>query len=191
MISAIILASGFSRRMGENKLHLEINNKKIYQHVIDEVSKVSVSEKIIVTNDDEISNYGENLEFISYKNYNAFIGKSESIKIGIQKSNSNNDFIIFMCDQPFIKACIIEKIINEFNLSKKITYPLYGNKFGSPVIFPKEYRKKFLTLTGDEGGKKFINEFNSHPCHISDEFCGIDIDTHEEFNLYKKLKTNN
>ena len=34
-ISAIILASGFSKRMPQNKLKLLVREKKVYQYIID------------------------------------------------------------------------------------------------------------------------------------------------------------
>gem|GEM_PF-7061796 len=50
-ISAIILASGFSKRMPQNKLKLLIREKKVYQYIIDNIEKIEFAEKIIVTND--------------------------------------------------------------------------------------------------------------------------------------------
>ena len=53
MISAIIMASGSSRRMGKNKLKLKYKEKFIFEYVIDLVSSYPFDEKIIVTNGSE------------------------------------------------------------------------------------------------------------------------------------------
>jgi len=48
-ILGAILAGGKSKRMGKDKLFLEINNKKLIEHTIDKVKKY-LKEVIIITN---------------------------------------------------------------------------------------------------------------------------------------------
>jgi len=50
-ILGAILAGGQSKRMGKDKLYLEINNKKLIEHTIDKVKKY-LKEVIIITNQD-------------------------------------------------------------------------------------------------------------------------------------------
>lgn len=95
MISAIIMASGSSRRMGKNKLKLKYKEKFIFEYVIDLVSSYPFDEKIIVTNDLDIIKYAEDNKITSYTNEEAIIGKSESIKIGIRNSKQKNACMFF------------------------------------------------------------------------------------------------
>jgi len=48
-ILGAILAGGQSRRMGKDKLFLELNNKKLIEHTIDKVKKY-LKQVIIITN---------------------------------------------------------------------------------------------------------------------------------------------
>ena len=50
-ILGAILAGGQSKRMGKDKLFLELNNKKLIEHTIDKVKKY-LKEVIIITNQD-------------------------------------------------------------------------------------------------------------------------------------------
>ena len=50
-ILGAILAGGQSKRMGKDKLFLELNNKKLIEHTIDKVRKY-LKEIIIITNQD-------------------------------------------------------------------------------------------------------------------------------------------
>jgi len=50
-ILGAILAGGQSKRMGKDKLFLELNNKKLIEHTIDKVKKY-LEKVIIVTNQD-------------------------------------------------------------------------------------------------------------------------------------------
>ena len=63
LISAIIMASGFSKRMGENKLLMKYNNKFLIEHTLDIISKCNFNDKVIVTQYDTIKIIGENLNF--------------------------------------------------------------------------------------------------------------------------------
>jgi len=50
-ILAAILAGGQSKRMGKDKLFLELNNKKLIEHTIDKVKKY-LKKIVIITNQD-------------------------------------------------------------------------------------------------------------------------------------------
>ena len=60
-ILGAILAGGQSKRMGKDKLFLELNNKKLIEHTIDKVKKY-LKEVIIITSQEN--------EFFSKNNIN-------------------------------------------------------------------------------------------------------------------------
>ena len=59
MISAIILASGYSRRMGKNKLLLKYEGKSLIEHTIDTILQCDFSEVILVAREEEIIEIGK------------------------------------------------------------------------------------------------------------------------------------
>ncbi len=114
-ILAAILAGGQSKRMGKDKLFLELNNKKLIEHTIDKVKKY-LKEVIIVTSQEN--------EFFSKNN---LITVKDCIKgqlgplVGIltamkwAKENLTNCSWIatFPCDTPFFPESIIKDFIKE------------------------------------------------------------------------------
>ena len=48
MIAAIILASGMSKRLGRNKLLLPLGNKRVIEHVIDNVKSSRIKDIYLV-----------------------------------------------------------------------------------------------------------------------------------------------
>ena len=76
MVNAIIMASGLSKRMGENKLLLKYKEIPVVEHVIREVSKCKFNEVILVSQYDEVLKIGEKYEFKLIKNNNSEIGQS-------------------------------------------------------------------------------------------------------------------
>lgn len=180
-ISAIIMASGFSNRMGENKLKLDVKGKKMFEYTVDLVDKLDFEKKILVTNDSEIKEYSKE-KLTVCNNEDAEIGKSSSIKIGVENSGDVDAYIFFVCDQPFVSKETVEKLISNFEEnSHKITFPMYGKKRGAPMIFPKEFKESLLNLENDQGGVVLITNDNSQSVLIESEIEHIDIDTREEY----------
>ncbi|RVU54134.1 nucleotidyltransferase family protein [Anaerosphaera multitolerans] len=188
-ISAVILASGMSSRMGENKLKLKYKGKSIFEYTIDLVGKLDFNDRLVITNDDEILNYGEKQKLRVIKNENFKEGKSESVKLGVRNSSEDSlGYMFFVCDQPLLSADTVEGLLEVFKENtEKIIYPMYGDRRGAPMIFPKAYRDKLLTLEKDQGGVIFIREDNSLPVNISSEVEHIDIDTVEDYERLLKL----
>ena len=102
LISAIIMASGFSRRMGENKLLMKYNNKFLIEYTLDVISKCNFKDKLIVTQYEKIKEIGENLDFKVVKNKYPNRGISESIKLGIKNCEESEGYMFFVGDQPLL-----------------------------------------------------------------------------------------
>ena len=184
-ISAIILASGFSKRMPQNKLKLLIREKKVYQYIIDNIEKIEFAKKIIVTNDEEISFYASQKNILAIPNARAEEGKSASIKKGVENSEDVNAYMFFVADQPFLTVPTIKNLMEFYCKNKDyIIYPKYGNDRGSPVILPSRYKNELLNLEKDKGGASLINENNSKFLIIENTIEGFDIDDTES---YEKL----
>ena len=110
LISAIIMASGFSRRMGENKLLMKYNNKFLIEYTLDVISKCNFKDKLIVTQYEKIKEIGENLDFKVVKNKYPNRGISESIKLGIKNCEESEGYMFFVGDQPLLDKKDIEKL---------------------------------------------------------------------------------
>lgn len=187
-ISAIILASGFSKRMPQNKLKLPINGKQIYQYIVDNISQIEFAKKIIVTNDEEISFYASQKNILAIPNARAEEGKSASIKKGVENSENVDAYMFFTADQPFLTVPTIKNLMEFYCKNKDyIIYPKYGNDRGSPVILPSKYKNELLNLEKDKGGASLINENNSKFLIIENTIEGFDIDDTESYEKIIKM----
>lgn len=187
MISAIVMASGFSRRMGEDKLKLLIDGKEMYQYTVDLVEEAGFNPKILVSNDEEIREYGKSKGFDVYDNPDAEIGKSESIRIGVENTPEEAEgYIFFVSDQPFVTLETVEKIVEEFKKDPtKITVPYYDGKRGAPILFPADTRQGLLELKGDQGGIVLLKDHPEVRVEIEDAIEHTDIDTPEDYKEHK------
>jgi len=114
-ILGAILAGGQSKRMGKDKLFLELNNKKLIEHTIDKVKKY-LKKVIIITNQDN--------EFFSKNNLitvkdciegqlGPLVGILTAMKWAKENLNKCSWIATFPCDTPFFPKSIIESFIKE------------------------------------------------------------------------------
>lgn len=192
MICAIIMASGFSKRMGKNKLLMKYNNKFLIEHTLDTISKCDFKERIIVTQYEEIKKLGEKLNFKVVINEYANKGQSESIKLGIKSASESEGYMFFVGDQPLLNKNDIEKLIKVFKGDTNyIVIPKFKDKCGNPVIYPSIYKKQILDLKGDKGGKSIIKSSHKIKYVNVNENTLFDIDNIDDFNNLLERKAEN
>jgi len=189
MITGIILASGFSRRMGRQKLLMKIGRKPMLERVIEAIKASKIDEIILVYNDAKISSLGERFKIKTVYNPNPMDGQSNSIKYGIEASDAKTKgYMFFVGDQPYLEPLVINRLLEEFDIGLKgIILPRYDEQQGNPVIFHSKFKKALLSLEGDSGGRKIIEE-NLHEVGYLDfdnPIYGKDIDTWEAYDEFK------
>ena len=190
LISAIIMASGFSRRMGENKLLMKHNDKFLIEYTLDVIYKFAFKDKVIVTQYEKVKEIGEKLNFKVVINKHPDKGISESIKLGIKNCDESEGYIFFVSDQPLLDKNDIEKLINVFKEDTSfIVIPKYKEHCGNPVIYPKKYKEQILNLQGDKGGKSIIKSSDKIKYVNVCENTLFDIDNIDYFNKLIKRET--
>ena len=180
------MASGASRRFGENKLLHPFKGKELYKYLLDELIKFTKYQLIVVTSYKEIAKKIKTTKTTFILNKEWEKGITSSIHLGIEAARKIEDtreniYVFFTADQPFLTAKLIEDFIEQFIAS---SYGLgclaCGRQLGNPGIFRQKYIKELLDLQGDKGGKSVIKK------HMEDGFFYqvekevlIDIDTKE------------
>lgn len=187
MITGIILASGFSRRMEKEKLLMEIDGVKIIESVIKKIKSSSLDEIILIYRKDEVRDIGDRYNIKTLYNPRADLGQSEGLKLGLRNAEFSEAYMFFVGDQPFITTSLINSLIREYKRNKEsIVVPYYKGKRGMPTIFPVSFKGELLKISGDKGGRDIIegNPFLIKKLYIDDEKLGFDIDTLVDFKKY-------
>ncbi|MBN1367823.1 MAG: molybdenum cofactor cytidylyltransferase [Dehalococcoidales bacterium] len=186
-ISAIILAAGESKRMGESKLLLKWRGASIFEETVDNYLASAANEVTVI-----LGNQATEMEkLIGDRTVTVAInpayakGMSTSIVIGINvMSPRTQGIMLALADQPSVTSQTIDKLIQVFQLRKKgIIVPTYHGQRGNPVIFDIKYRKELLALQGDTGGRDIVGRFYNDIQEVPVENRGvlIDIDTPEDY----------
>lgn len=187
MLNAIIMASGFSNRMGTNKLLLTYKNKTLIENILDKVIDCGFNDIILVAQDKEILDMGNSRGIKWVYNEKAKLGQSESIKLGVVNSKEAEGYAFFTGDQPLMDVRTIKSLMDCFYEAKdSIIVPIYNDKRGTPVIFPNRFKTELLALKGDTGGKQIIAKHIDEAkfIKVKSEQLLFDIDTQED---YEKL----
>lgn len=190
-VMGIIMASGSSKRLGRNKLLLDIDNtnKTIIEKTIETIIKSKIKNILAVYEDEKVFSKIEKYKITKLKNEKSQLGQSESIKLGIVNILEKEvGYMFFVGDQYFLNEKTIDKMIDLFNENENyIIMPKGTNETGNPIIFPYKFRERLLNLEGDKGGRKIIDykKDNIKYVEVLDREL-IDIDTKEDLLRVKK-----
>jgi molybdenum cofactor cytidylyltransferase len=190
-ISAVIMASGMSARMGEDKLHLKLGSKYLYEHILDTVWLYPFYEVLVAAKDDDILAKARSQGFQAVRNTRYSMGQSESIKAALIISRPTDGYMFFAADQPFVQLETIKLLCSKFAVNpNRIIVPVYGAKRGSPVIFPCSFQEQLLGLKGDQGGRVLLQSHMDRVTGVQvlSDWENIDIDTREDYKLVKKIR---
>ncbi len=149
--SAVIMASGFSRRMQQNKLFLIYKKQTFIERTVKTAQKAGFFEVIVVIRPEDYKkcNFPDNVRVVFNRQSN--LGQSMSVRLGIM--NVRGDHVMFLpIDQPLLTAKGLQKIAN-FGDKKTIVVPFYDKNPRGPVFFGKYYFKELMQVTGDTGGR--------------------------------------
>lgn len=192
MINAIIMASGFSSRMGTNKLLLPYKEKALIEHILDKVKECDFFSTVLVAQNFEVIGLAKKRGLKVIYNERAKNGQSESIKSGILNSPDAMGYAFFTADQPLIDIKTIKFLMDSFYKEKdSIIIPIFEEKRGTPVIFPKKFKEELLALEGDAGGRTIIKKYMNSVklIEVREECILWDIDTQEDYrNLIHSVK---
>jgi len=114
-ILGAILAGGQSKRMGKDKLFLELNNKKLIEHTIDKVKKY-LKKIIIITNQDNEFFFKNNLTTVKdciEGQLGPLVGILTAMKWAKENLSKCLWIATFPCDTPFFPESIIKNFIEE------------------------------------------------------------------------------
>lgn len=196
MISAVVLAAGKSKRMGQAKLFLPWGNTTVIGKVIDELVKAGVDHLYVVvgSNKEELPALlsGYSIEYIfnpEYANDEMII----SVKMGLSKIHDESTAaLIVLGDQPQIEANIIRSIVDSYKLTgKKIVVPSFQMHRGHPWLIDRSLWEEIYNLETGKTLRDYLKQNQDNILYIETNSSCIlqDLDTPEDYKLaYLKRK---
>jgi molybdenum cofactor cytidylyltransferase len=183
MIDGIILASGFSRRMGKNKLLLSLGSETVVEKVIQAAKASGLRSIILVCRDDGLMEIGRNLGVEPIRNSNAELGQAESVKLGVAASGADG-YLFLAADQPYITPEFLDLLLQRYmETGKGIVAPVFNGRIRMPILFSKRYRDDLLKIKGEHGGFEIIesNPEDTELVDVEDKRLVADVDTLDDY----------
>jgi molybdenum cofactor cytidylyltransferase len=193
-LSGLILAAGFSSRMGESKPLLQWFDDTLIEFQIKLFNSLGIKPVVVLGFESDIvlsKIKNSNAEFVVNQDYKK--GKSTSILKGLSCVDKNNNILLISVDQPRPKI-MLDKIIKSHNDSRSlITIPKYKSKNGDlrgghPIILDNkiipglsEYILKGKTM------KEFIiSQYDVNEIEFDDILIRLDLNIKDDY--FKALK---
>jgi molybdenum cofactor cytidylyltransferase len=188
VIGAVILGAGESKRMGTQKLLLEIKGKPMLEWVISSLREV-VDEIVVVLGHrpEEILPLLERLGVKWTVNVNYLDGMVTSVKEGLKSVKDCDAVFVALGDQPLIEVSFLKKAIAAWKNGAKIVCPIFRGKKGHPVLFDKSLFEEILALGKDQFLRDVIHRHKGELETIeAGEWAITDIDTPESLEAFKR-----
>ena len=138
-IGCVLMAAGFGRRFGGNKLQVEFDGGlSLIECALSAIPGEKLEQVVVVTQYPEIEELVKKYGFTSLPNPHPEIGQSESIRIGLEALWDCDAVMFQVADQP------------------KLQKETVARHRGNPCIFPSRLYPELMALTGDHGGRSVI-----------------------------------
>ncbi|HEX4849884.1 MAG TPA: nucleotidyltransferase family protein, partial [Puia sp.] len=189
----ILLAAGSSNRLGQPKQLLLVNGKPLIVQMADVAFDSHCDQVFVVLGAYQEAIIGnlDQSRLIIIPNPIWEEGVASSIRIGVaealKKLPSLSGIVFMTCDQPFVSSSLINNLIErKEKTAKPMVASAYRDTMGIPAIFDKQYFPDLMKLKGQEGAKKIFTAHRGSVETISFPQGYIDIDTWEDFQLWRK-----
>ena len=192
--SAIILAAGYSSRMGSFKPLMKIGGKTPLQRCIELFKNCGINEIIVVTGhlndciEKELNDIRSGLNDIRIIFNNEYSkGMFTSIKAGVESLAKGTDaFFILPVDIPSVQVSTINKMIQNYEKIKDgILYPIFGEEKGHPTLVSYSFAGEILNNNPEGGLRDLFNQHKKqwHYEQVTDRGILLDMDTKEDFQV--------
>jgi molybdenum cofactor cytidylyltransferase len=191
-ISAIILAAGQSKRMGQPKMLLPWENTTVLGKVVETIQQAGVEDILAVTGGarDDVEKIVAQYKLRTVHNENyAREEMLTSIKLGLQGQEAQSEAtLICLGDQPQVEERSVRNICNKFRENKSsIVVPSYQMRRGHPWLIARKLWDEVLQMHAPESMRDFLNTHRYDIFYVELDTPSIlmDLDTPSDYLKYK------
>ena len=169
-IGIVVMASGWSRRFGENKLLANFQGRALISYILDTVCDKEVRESGLFDRPMVVTRYQQ-------------IEEMAKVALHSEKSQDWSGVLFITADQPLLLPSSIVEMGKKFMEHRDYIIRLATREgLGiAPNLFPISYRNSLSALTGDKGGGALVkNAQKIFLVRAKSNWEFIDIDTKEE-----------
>ncbi len=190
-IAGILLAAGLARRMGRQKLLLDVRGKAVVRWSAERLA-AHVDELLIVTGHDgdavrtaldDVDARGSRRPVNFVTNPRPEEGQGTSIACGAAALGDDVDAaFVALGDQPWVPDDVYTTLLGAFRPGISIVAPVYRGTQGTPVLFRADVFGELRALGGDTGARPVVMADPGRVCRVVfDLAMPDDVDTPEDY----------
>jgi molybdenum cofactor cytidylyltransferase len=179
VIAAVVLAAGFSRRLGYAKQTIQLGFETLIARSVRVAREAGLAPVVVVVN----SEFAEGLPGCDVVvNELAEEGMASSIRCGVERARGAGarGVVVMACDQVRLGAEHLRALCAE---AERVTGSGYLGKVGIPAYFPAASFGELLELQGDVGARELLRG----AAFMVDERLAVDVDTEEDLERARTL----
>ncbi|MBK9209382.1 MAG: nucleotidyltransferase family protein [Anaerolineales bacterium] len=191
MITAIILAAGESKRMGEPKMLMPWGKSTVLQTVISTFQSAGLNDILVVTGgarQQVESLIGKTVQTIFNDSYDTGEMLS-SIQVGLSaKMREASAALICLGDQPQVNERTVRSICDAFLKNKSaIVVPSYEMQRGHPWLVARPLWEDLLEMKAPRTPRDFLKKYarKIHYVNVDTHSILEDLDTPEDYSKHK------
>lgn len=184
-VSAIILAAGFSSRMGKFKPLMTIGGQTCISRAVSNLRNAGVSEIIIIAGfmADKVIAEALSLGCRAVENKDFRKGMFSSVLEGVKcMSPQNRAFLVLPVDIPMVRPETFRKLIFSMEDRYDIAHPVFLGEKGHPPLLASGLGAFILSFSPDNALNRILeqNDIKAVSVNVADEFTVMDMDTPED-----------
>lgn len=180
-VDAILMASGFSTRFGQNKLLAPFQGRALAAHTLELACGCAEFGNVwLVCASPQVAALAAGTRAHVLHNSVPGRGACESIRLGVQASHAQH-YMFFTCDQPLLDTRTLHSLL-ACRAPGRIVVPQHQGQPGSPAIFSASFRPELLNLRDGENARsiKLQNPAALYYVPVHSPWPLFDIDTPED-----------
>lgn len=174
-IAAVILAAGFSRRLGRAKQGVLVGGETLLARAVRVATEAGLSPVIVVVRE-AIDLAGA----VVVVNTGAAEGMASSVRSGVAAAEGAEGCVLMACDQPLLTPEHLSALIAQ---PDAVCGSSYGGRVGVPAYFPRSVFGELQKLHGDVGARELLRGAR----FVEDERLALDVDTEEDLQKVREL----
>ncbi|NLB83973.1 MAG: NTP transferase domain-containing protein, partial [Synergistaceae bacterium] len=184
-VAAVVLAAGYSQRMGFFKPLRKIRGRSPLQRIFSSLTEAGIREIIVVTGhrrketEEAVSHLGGKTVF----NLRFSQGMFTSVQAGIAALSSHaRAFFLLPADIPLVRPSTLRLLLKR-GAFDRIIYPVFLAERGHPPLIGTSFIPSILSYGGDGGLRKILESRNewAEDLSVADEGVLLDMDTPADY----------
>lgn len=154
-VAAIVLAAGASRRLGELKQLVRLQNETLVERAVRVCREAGCNPVVVVlgASADRVREACSFNDALVVVNEGWSEGMGGSVRAGVNALGPGvNGCVVTACDMPAVSPEHLRKLMT----ADEITASFYAGRRGVPAYFPQSMFERLMELRGDAGAREML-----------------------------------